>query len=271
MEKIKVTSYVDVLKQELETRVRTNPHYSLRAFARDIEVSPSQLSLVLKGKKGFSQETAARVARKLSLSEKDSEMFCHLVAATDAKSKAHRVQAQEQLETLQSSMTDSKLIAMDAFKVISDWHHFAIMELTEQKAFKSDFKYIADQLGLSRFEVEQAVERLERLDLLEKKNGQWKQTEMNLSTLNDAPSEAIKKFHRQVLQKAMDAITFQPVEIREVTALMIGIDQKDLPQFKRKIREFQSSINKMAEVQKNRTHIYCLSTQFFSLSKGEPK
>ena len=50
------TDYKDYrlfLKDELEKRIHGNSRYSLRAFARDLNITPQALSAVLKYKKDF--------------------------------------------------------------------------------------------------------------------------------------------------------------------------------------------------------------------------
>ena len=60
-------SYQDILKAELEKRQRANARYSLRAFARDLGVSPSNLSEILQRKAGLSRIKAQEIAKKLNL------------------------------------------------------------------------------------------------------------------------------------------------------------------------------------------------------------
>src|SRR5262245_217495 len=52
--KIMSESMVVRLKQELERRVAQNPAYSLRAFAKQLKMSPGALSEVLKGQRAIS-------------------------------------------------------------------------------------------------------------------------------------------------------------------------------------------------------------------------
>ena len=56
------TDYREFLRRELTRRVQRNPAYSLRAFARDIRVSPSTLSEALRGRFDFSAPQAADFA-----------------------------------------------------------------------------------------------------------------------------------------------------------------------------------------------------------------
>ena len=58
-----------LLKQELSSRQAKNPQYSLRAFARFLNVDPSYLSKVLHGSRCFSDKTCQEILAKLRASE----------------------------------------------------------------------------------------------------------------------------------------------------------------------------------------------------------
>ncbi|MGZ3748755.1 MAG: hypothetical protein ACXVCD_15580, partial [Pseudobdellovibrionaceae bacterium] len=53
-------SYQTILKNELKYRLQRNPSYSLRAFAKALEMSAPHLSDILSGKKGLSLSSAQR-------------------------------------------------------------------------------------------------------------------------------------------------------------------------------------------------------------------
>ncbi len=53
------------LRLEFERRLKRNPRYSLRAFARQIGLQPARLSYVLSGKHGLSRDAAALIASRL--------------------------------------------------------------------------------------------------------------------------------------------------------------------------------------------------------------
>lgn len=67
--------FLNCLRENLDKKQRQNPHYSLRAFARDIDVHPSTLSAVIKGKRALPLKFAKTVARKLALSPKKKRFF----------------------------------------------------------------------------------------------------------------------------------------------------------------------------------------------------
>lgn len=58
-------------------------------------------------------------------------------------------------------------LAEDARHVLTEWQHFAILELTRLEAFRPDVRWIARVLDLGTDDIVRAVDRLLRLGLLE--------------------------------------------------------------------------------------------------------
>lgn len=61
MEMTHYRDYRSYLRNELECRVNANAQYSLRAFARDLDMPPQMLSFVLSGS-SFSKKTPGVVS-----------------------------------------------------------------------------------------------------------------------------------------------------------------------------------------------------------------
>lgn len=59
------------LKRELKRRCRTNPRYSLRAFADSLRISSAFLSEVLSGKHNVSETMLLRIGERLKLNEEE--------------------------------------------------------------------------------------------------------------------------------------------------------------------------------------------------------
>ena len=66
-------SKISVLRAELERRQAANARYSLRAFARDLGISHTLLSLIASGKRALSEELARKIiaTSKLPKNERD--------------------------------------------------------------------------------------------------------------------------------------------------------------------------------------------------------
>jgi plasmid maintenance system antidote protein VapI len=63
------------LQDELDKRCKKNPRFSLRAFARTLEVEPSALSKILHGKRALTPKMLMRMASQLGLPEQEIERF----------------------------------------------------------------------------------------------------------------------------------------------------------------------------------------------------
>ena len=63
------------LQQEFFQRQRRNPRYSLRAFARDLELSPSTLSEILNGRHRPQAATIGKICQRLSLAPAEEEYW----------------------------------------------------------------------------------------------------------------------------------------------------------------------------------------------------
>ena len=263
------TNYRDIIKNELKKRCEKNSRYSLRAFARDLDLAPSRLSEVLNARTGLSREKAEEIATHLGMNSDEKEFFCTLVESEHARSEIDRELAKTKLAKFHSKSYSS--LEVDHFKVVSDWYHFAILQLTQVKDFQSDQRWIASALGISEIEVKLAIERLVRLEYLAIKRKKYILTENYAHVSSATPSGSLRKFHRQILQKAIDAIDLQSIDQRDLGAMIMSVNAKDIPAIKEKIRDFRKELNHFTQQNSNRNTLYCVSTQLFELTSGEKK
>lgn len=267
--KLAIHDYRTLLKEELEGRLKRNPRYSLRSFARDLNLSSARVSEILRGKSGLSRDRALDIARRLGLNTVETDYFADLVDSAHARSKVKRELARIRIQ--KHVVPFAQQIQMDAFKIVSDWYHFAILELTEVRGFKSDPLWIAQALGISAMEVKIALERLERLELIASHDGKLVATESFTASPDGVPSESIRKFHHQILEKAAIAIQIQPVEKRDFSSLTLAIDPTKLPEAKQRIKEFRRDFYRYMSGFKDKRSVYCLGVQFFDLTSQNNK
>jgi len=255
------------IKKEFEFRCLRNPHYSMRAFSRDLGLTAPKMSQLLKGRGGISPVRAHAVAQKLRLSEVEIKIFVALVAADHSRSPLARQLAREQLNAIAHS---SDYATHATFHIISDWYYFAILELTETLGFKSNAGFIATRLGLPVTTAEQAVERLLEMGLLKEMDGRWVQSQQHLSTSSEIPSRHIRNYHHQILAKADLAIEQIPVAERDLSAMTIGISESQLKEAQAEIKKFRRELSQRLEKNANpKDRVYCLSMQFFPLDLKE--
>lgn len=259
-------TYRDVLKNEFEARSHRNSRYSLRAFARDLDLFPSRLSDILKGKQGLSAETAAKLASRLGFNAEESERFITLVLSEDARSPLHRKAAKDRLKVLATD-NNYAVIQEHLFRVISDWYHFPILELTLVEDFKPTSEWIAHRLGITFIEAERAIERLLALQLLVPTPKGFKAATTFPATSSEIPSQAIRTFHSQILKLASSALYLQAITQRDFSANMLAIDPASLPEMTKELKQFRRKFEKKYKAKKNKKEVYCLAVQLFSLTK----
>lgn len=215
-----------LLRQELAERKGRNPHYSLRAFARDLKINPASLSQLLAGKRTLSGKNIKKLAEHLSLSPKEIE---RLLNTSETK--------RDKQKTLQYIELED-----DHFKIISDWYYYAILNLAKIKN-QANPQWIAKRLGISKIEAEIAIERLQRLKLLEVKKGKLvrKSLPLNFNT----PSAALRKQNKQLIKLAGESVEKIPAQKRETSSMTFAIDPALIPTAKKKIDHFYDQMSKL--------------------------
>ena len=259
--------YRDTIRNKYSERASRNNNYSLRSFARDLDIPAPRLSDILNHKRGTSVERGKSLAVKLNLNKRETENFLLSIKAIHSRSSAIKDLSKKQL--LINSREDQKnFLSEDKFSLIANWYHFAILELltTKNKFFKPS--EIARKLGVSKFCAKQALERLARLQLIEiKQNGQIKALTETSFTTNDIPSKAIKLHHEEQLKLAQKALYEQEVTQREIGSTTIAINKNQVQEFKELVRDFRKKISALADNSKNKDCVYLLGTQLFRLDK----
>lgn len=259
--------YRHYLKAILEERSKLKVGYSLRAFAGDLGMHPPRLSEILNEKKGLSLKAAGSVSSKLALSHDETEYFCDLVQHAHAKSPEQKRVASVRLSKNRAS-DPYKLLKDDAYRSISEWYHYAILELTFTEEFQNDSNWIASRLKISPVQAKLALERLKRLKLLREVDGKLKKVDAHVTTSMDIPSTAIRKTTSELLKKAASALEIQKIEDRDFSTLTMAIDKSKIPAAKEMIADFRRRLCDFLESGQQQD-VYCLSIQLFQLSTAK--
>lgn len=259
-------SLSELLNAEFFKRKHRNESYSLRAFARDLDLSPSSLSEILRGKKSINEKTADSIADKLKLRVREKAYLKDLVLAEWAKNVTVRTHAVERLATARKTKR-YKLLQEDQFKVISDWYHAAILELIHVKDFDPSPKWISERLGVHVIDVTLALERLQKLGMLKKAKGTFVAVESDAyDAIIERPSSAIKKFQRQVISMSLDSLFGDPGEEREILSMILAIPREQLPEFRIEMRKFVSDFWQKIETSP-KDDLYSFSMQLCPVKK----
>jgi uncharacterized protein (TIGR02147 family) len=234
-------------------------NYSQRAFARDLDVSVSRVSELLNGNCGISLLTAQKMTTKLKLKPKESNFFLDIILSNTARNKQVRELARLRIEKIRSSKLLLEL-RVDQFKIISDWYHSAILEMTQLFDFNSNHHWIANKLGITAQQAKAAVDRLQNVGLIQiQKNGNWIVCPDAYETFSKSSIE-VKKFHTQILKKSLHSIEMDPTSDREMQVMILALPKSELTNFSAKMRDFlQECWESVSELPKD--ELYSFSIQ----------
>ncbi len=238
---------VSAIERELMRRIKRNPKYSLRAFAKTIGVSHTALSLVLSGKRHPSTRLLNKFADKMAMPPDERDVLL-------------------KNNGFSSKNIDTNLIDLDYFELISDWRHYAVLSLLELPTAKYESKWIAKRLNISSIEARDIMDRLRRLSLVGEKDGRMIQASMPIRMENKISTAATRRFHQQLLKKAEESLENDPIEIRDFSSMTFALDQSLVPYATQKIREFRRRLVADLEKKGNSNKVFQLNVQLYPVS-----
>lgn len=226
------------LQEEFSRRLRVNSRYSIRSFSKQLGLHSSTLSKILAGTRRLSEIKIEELGLKLGFNL-----------------------------SIKKEISDLTHIEHDAFTIISDWYHFAILDLTLLDDFKSNINWIAKKLDISTFEASSAVARLRRLGLLVEESGRLKKSKAYFTNYTEGETSlAHKEYQRQVVNKALLAIDNCAQEKKDITSITIAADSKKIKLVKAKIKKFRHDLCAFLE-NGNRNTVYHFSLQLYPVTK----
>jgi len=242
------------LVRELAERTRRNPAYSLRAFSKALGLSAPSLSQILSGKRPLSRKAALRIVERCALSEGERRAFLGSV-----------IGAVPEIED--TSTVDYDELDIEAFRVISDWYHYALLSLGDIEGNRASPAWIAERLGISRKQADQAFSRLLRLGLLRRRGKGFYQSAKPLSAgTREALATALRKYHHQNLRLAEAALESDSAPLQHFSAVTMAVDESRLEEARELTRKFRRKLCRLVESGR-RERVYTLAIQLFPVSK----
>lgn len=242
----------DTLRERLELLRLKNSSFSLRAFAKLLDVSPASLSEFLNGKRKLSKKMIQKVAQKLCLPPKEISVLNEKIHR-DSKGINHVPQSEKKAIELRN----------DQYYLVSDWHYYAILCLAETSDFRDDYEWIAKRLKTNISAVKEAMERLMRLGFLYYgPEGKLLCQDIEIFTSEDTPKSFLKKRHSENLSAANESLFSDDVLTRDMSFATLAINSKKLPEAKKMIRNFYDELCSFLETGE-KEEVYELCIQLF--------
>ncbi len=209
-----------ILNQKLVDLKANNPRFSSRSFAQRLGISSGALSEILKGTRKVSPKLATKLAERLSLDPIASAHFTGQDLAVDS------VRETEYLK-----------LSDDQFHLISEWPHFAVLNLVQSRRSIHKISWFAEQLNLPLRQVQDIFDRLLRLKMLKFEKKKYVRCQTAVKTSDDVMNLSIRKSNMEDLELIRDHLNNLDVSERDLTSITMLIDPKRMSEFKKWVRK----------------------------------
>lgn len=230
-----------VLNFELTCRQDNNEKYSLRAFSKQIGIVTSQLSLILKKKKGLSSKKALVVGRALGYKKAKLDWFVCLVEKDFSRSPVTRTFAKNKIKDYRNGVIRDTLVKHD---LVLNWYHFAIRRMTLLPDFQLEPRWIANRLALTLAESKQAIDDLLKHELIIKNKDKYEAVNNMAAyfSYDDGPQKLVdlnlnlsKKIHSKILEDNSNAVYFG--------SHYFTIDSANIPTLKKITQKYEDQVD----------------------------
>ncbi len=270
----KYLDYRKFLRAWYDKKKQTRASFSFRTFSERAGFrSTNFYKLVMEGKRNLTEESIVKFSTGLKLNKQETEFFHNLVCFNQAKTHEEKDKFYQRL--LQSrKYTQLKPIEKHQYEYCSSWYHTVIRELATAKDFDGTPAWIVKRIypEISEQQVQKSLELLEKLGLLEMApDGQWKQSSSVVSTGSEVQSLTVFNYHKNLLALSQDILEEVDSEMRDVSAMTLGITRDQIPVLKQKIHEFRQEILKLVSVTSEPEEVAQVNIQMFPLTKLQRK
>jgi len=244
---------IELLKNEFQLRRNRNPQYSLRAFAKSLKIHSSTLSVILSGKRKISPKQADKILRELNVDQIQKKQILLSIINTPLASTS----IPANYETLQD----------ESFSMISSCEHFTLLSCLDLDANGQTAEQLSEKLKIPLRETSECLERLARLQLVNRHENIWQATGRKFATNDNVLSSSVRRVNREYISKALSSLQYHSVEERDISGVTMAISSKKIPMAKKMIANFRREMAEYLEAGNGKDEVYRLNIQLFPLSK----
>lgn len=202
-----VFEYLDyriVLADDFMLRSTGNHKYSIRAYARDLELSPGFVSDVLSGKKEFSVDTGRAAFGHLGFDPTELEYVENIIAFKISKLASAKEAA---LEVIRRKFQKNPLKENNARSLIlKSADHFILHGIVGGVAEPAEIFFLAERMGIALTRAEEVLAEMAAEGYFKFENGQYFLVHLNL---NVAQHDELLALQRDFSNRLVDLMERQ--------------------------------------------------------------
>ena len=262
------SSASELLSEYFERKKASRGTFSVRGFAKALKVAPSFVSGMLQGKKSIPLARVGQIATILELDLLALAEFKRALAQQVLDE--HNISIDDSGPTMQKASKKYRPAPKKHFSILASWYHVAILDLCTCDNFQKDNKWIADQLGITVYQVEFALKHLQSLGVLVETKDSYRKVNSKIRLAYNESHADIRKFHAQMIEKALEELKTktspEDFQKREITGITIAANPKNVKRARLRLTE---ALHEVAEIlsEGETTDLYQINAQLFTLLK----
>jgi uncharacterized protein (TIGR02147 family) len=249
--------------------LRSKELYSVRAFAEKAGLNCSGLmGRILSGKRSLTLKTAKRISKGLEHSKAEADFLLELVRLERAASAPEQESIAQKIIRSKAYL---KFKGLDAYHSLffGSWLNIALLAALGAGWSSKKTEALSRGLGVRPQMIKDSLDLLKKLKLVKYVEGNWVPSDTALSTEAETNDLLVRKFHREMIQKALQSVDEASVAERDLEAVTISVSPKTYNKIKKDIFDFTGKlIAQYSESDEVDQDVYQVNVQFFPLLKN---
>lgn len=241
------------LADMLRFRKKNEKHFSILQASKDLRrVSPTLVSLLIKGKRKITIDRAEELAKLLGLTVNEKQYFKDWIARTSGNQASI-------LELMQNSLEQPPRRKQASNHILTDWINVYVKDAFQLKHVMDKPNEIYRTLAgiASQKRIDKAIEFLLRAGYLRRNLAGKVVEDSPLHVVDQKVSNLkVRQFHKGALKIALQAIDQYSSNHRYANALILPLHESSYKELKELIDEFTERLQKFAETAKDGTGLY---------------
>jgi uncharacterized protein (TIGR02147 family) len=252
------------LQEELEKRRKVQEDFTSRQLALQLGMDPAQLHRIVQGRTPLPFRYVPAFAEIFQMDRRAAAYFEELLRYDRTRSPDEKTRSKERLSALRG--VAARPVDGGQAGFYGHLRHSVIRSLVGLGGVKGDGSALGPLCipPATPEEARQSVELLLELGLAERDpQGKLRLSESHLTVGPDVPAPVVRKFHRQAIDLAKEALETMPAEDRDISAVTASLDATGLGALRELAKELRQKVQALAHATRDPDRVFQLNIQLF--------
>ncbi len=233
--------------------------------------SPGFITQILDGRCGLPERFIEKIASTFQLKKREAKYFELMVRYNQAENHDEKKAFFRKMTAFKKGRV--RTLEPDAYDFYDKWYYSAIRAVLNYHQFTGDYGALAKMVvpRITAAEARKAVAVLERLGLIERRDGRYILTNNHLTTGPQADAVVINNFVVNTLDIAKEALYSFPRNDRNFSALTLSVSRKGYDRLRDKIEALRAEMIAIVKDDTDIDRVVQVNFQLFPLTDVSAK